>query len=92
MGTKNSTSKKTDWDTILATPEMKKASINFALGVMSGESYKNLGVVCGCGPHTRNLVRPRGANKSRELVRKALRRRNILNKFNLVDPLVYAQL
>ena len=90
MGTTNSTSKKTDWDAILATQEMKKASINFALGILSGATYKDLGVICGCGSHTRNLVRPRGATKARELVRKALRRRNMLNKFNLVDPLVYA--
>ena len=92
MGTTNSTSKKTDWDAILATPEMKKASINFALGVMSGENYKEVGTFLGVGPHTRNLVRNRGVTKAREITRKALKRRRLLNERNLANSLVYAQL
>ena len=92
MGTTNSTSQRTNWDAILQVSEMKRVSIDFALGVMSGENYKEMGTVLGVGSHTRNLVRNRGVTKAREITRKALKRRRLLNERNLANSLVYAQL
>ena len=84
--------KKTNWNAILSKPHMSKAAINFALGVMSGEGFKEIGSFTGCGGSIRNLVRNNGAVKAREITRRALKRRRLLNERNLTNPLVYAQL
>ena len=92
MNATNSTSRKTDWNAILQVTPMKRASIDFALGTLSGETYKEMGTILGLGSYTRNLVRNHGVGKARQIVRKALKRRSILTEHNLVNPLVYAQL
>lgn len=91
MNTKT-TDKTTNWNAILNKPNMARYSIDFALGLMSSEAYKELGSFFGCGGHTRNLVRYHGSHKAREIARKALKRRNLLDKHNLINPLVYGQL
>ena len=92
MGTTNSTSQRTNWDAILQVSEMRKASIDFALGTLSGETYKEMGTILGVGSPTRNLFRNRRICKVRQAARKALKRRAILTEKNLVNPLMYAQL
>ena len=86
------TVKKTNWEEFLSNPGMPRASVEFGLGILSRDNFYTEAIQAQCGPYVRNLIRTNGATKSRQIVRKMLRRRNLLNKFNLVNPQVYAQL
>lgn len=86
------TVKTTNWNEVLNKPGMPRATVNFGLGIISSDNFYTEAIHAECGKHVRNLIRTNGATKSREIVRKMLRRRNLLNRFNLVDPKYYSQL
>ena len=84
--------KRVDWNAVLKNRHMQKASIDFALGLLSRDDFYSYAVFCNVGGQVRKLIRNNGAVKARELTRKALKRRRVLNRHNLTNPLVYAQL
>jgi hypothetical protein len=82
----------TNWNAILESPHMKKILISFSLGMISRDDFYNWAVFSGCGPHVRRLLRNKGVAHAREIARKMLKRRGLINNQNLVKPTIYAQL
>ena len=81
-----------DWDVILEKSVMQKSVIDFSLGLLSRDDFYNYSIFIGVGPYVRKLIRNNSVQNARKLARKALKRRGILNKNNLTNPRVYAQL
>ena len=81
-----------NWNKVLARSEMQKAAIDFSLGILSRDSFYQNAIWSDVGGIVRNFVRNRGAINARMIARKALKRRRLLTKRNLINPVVYAQL
>lgn len=86
--------KRVDWDELLNDDEMVYYCTLFSLGLSSGRNFErlcNLDGKCSSGV-IRQLIRKRGIAKAREVVRKALKRRNVLNKYNIVAMPINSQM
>ena len=84
--------KRVDWDVILQNGSMQKAAVDFSLGLLSRDNFYNYAVFFGVGGPVRQLIRNNPVVQARCLTRKSLKRRGLLNRNNLVNPVVYSQL
>ena len=76
----------------IAIPAFQKSVIDFSLGLLSRDNFYNYAIFIGVGGPVRQLIRNNSVQNARKLARKALKRRGILNRQNLTNPRVYAQL
>lgn len=80
-----------NWDSVLNNQPMFLTLVNFAIGISSGRKFLSDAQFYGFGGLARQLVRDRGTVEARKTVRKALKRRGILNQFNVVNTSVYSR-
>jgi hypothetical protein len=70
---------------VLFSNGMRAQTAAFALGVLSARQFADQATAHGVGGVARKALKERGKTDTRKLARRALRRRSILNSYNLVN-------
>lgn len=73
----------TNWTAILQSRAMENLTRRFALGFLSAQNWYNEAIDSDLGKHVRPVVKTRSVTNARNIARKALKRRRIINSFNL---------
>jgi len=77
--------KRMPWETLLSCEAMVRDTTSFSLGLLSVRNFQDLADSNGVGNLARRVIKQRGKRYAMRLARKALRRRRLLNAYNLAD-------